>query len=459
MIQLFIRMYGLLIATLAVSFFIQSEVIDYFRKLSTPVNVRERFAGTFYLIEQDLLKLPPAARPARMAELKSGFGTPISLETVQSMRDRFNLNDESIESLSSVQSLERKEGGGYLSKRLSGSDQVVLIEFPGPRDMRREIYIINWTIEFIMVALLTWFWVRPFWRDLVALREATEKVGQGDLSVRVDIKRSSALFDFAHRFNEMTQRIAQLLKSQKDLTNAVSHELRTPLARLRFSQHLATDEPTPEGKDRYLALMDRDINELDELSSELLTYARLESGAPEVVLVRLPAAPWLEDILEAGRRLAEADGKSTVIESELKVTELVCEPRYMARAVSNLLGNALRFAETRIRVTVESDANGFRIVVDDDGPGITPGERERMFQPFTRLDKSRDRATGGFGMGLAIVRQITAWHGGEARIEDGGLGGARIVLTWPLAAPGRPQNSTVGNGSAQTATNQPAVSV
>lgn len=459
MIQLFIRMYGLLIATLAVSFFIQSEVIDYFRKLSTPVNVRERFAGTFYLVEQDLLKFPPPARAARMEEMKAGFGTPITLETNQSIRDRFNLNDESLEALSGIQSLERKEGGGYLAKRLAGSDQIVLIEFPGPKDMRREIYIINWTIEFVMVALLTWFWVRPFWRDLVALREATEKVGEGDLSVRVNIKRSSALYDFAHRFNEMTSRIAQLLKSQKDLTNAISHELRTPLARLRFSQHLAADEPSPEGKDRYLALMDRDINELDELSSELLTYARLESGAPDVVLVKVPAAPWLEDIVDAARRLAAADGRTTVIESDLRVAELVCEPRYMARAVSNLLGNALRFAQARIRVTVEADSQGFRITVDDDGPGITPGERERMFQPFTRLDKSRDRATGGFGMGLAIVRQITVWHGGEARIEDGGLGGARIVLAWPLTTGERTQNSTVRNGSAQTATNEPAVSV
>lgn len=465
MIRLFIKMYGLLIATLVVSFFIQTEVIDYFRSLSTPVNVRERFSGTFFMIEQDLLKSSPDTWKDRVEQLKSGFGTPLSLESRSSMKERFSLGEESAAALDNGRMLthERKPGGYFLSRRVGDTDQVILLEFPGPRDMRREIYAINWTIEFLMVALLLWFWVRPFWRDLMALRGAAEKVGDGDLDVQVDMPKSSPLFDFAHRFNEMTTRINTLLKSQKELTNSVSHELRTPLARLRFSQHLATDEPTAEGKDRYLALMDRDINELDELSSELLTYAKLESGAPDVVLVKVPAAPWLEDILDAARRLAEAEaestGKAITIESNLQVTELVCEPRYMARALSNLLRNALRFAESTIHVDVRLDAEHFRITVDDDGSGIPASEHERLFQPFTRLDKSRDRATGGYGMGLAIVRQIAVWHGGGARIGVSPSGGARILIEWRATSPGRIPPVTNRQAPAQTATNPTPASV
>lgn len=465
MIRLFIKMYGLLIATLVVSFYIQTEVIDYFRSLSTPVNVRERFSGTFFMIEQELLKSPPATWQDKVAQMKPGFGTPLSLESRSTLQSRFELSGESLTALDGGRMLthERKPGGYFLSKRVGESDQVILLEFPGPRDMRREIYAINWTIEFLMVALLLWFWVRPFWRDLMALRGAAEKVGDGDLDVQVDMPRSSPLFDFAHRFNEMTSRIRSLITAQKELTNSVSHELRTPLARLRFSQHLATDEPTAEGKDRYLALMDRDINELDELSSELLTYAKLESGAPDVVLVKVPAAPWLEDILDAARRLAAAEaetsGKSISIEGNLQLGELVCEPRYMARALSNLLRNALRYAETTIHVDVSRDATSFRITVDDDGPGIPASEHERLFQPFTRMDRSRDRATGGFGMGLAIVRQIAVWHGGSARIGVSPTGGARIVIEWQVSAPGGPAAATNRQAPAQTATNPAPASV
>ncbi len=461
MIRLFIKMYGLLIATLVVSFFIQTEVIDYFRSMSTPVNVRERFSGTFFLIEQELGRTPQEKWQEKLAEIKPGFATPLSLESVATVRERLALNDESLAVLSAGKMLtqSRPQGGFALSKRVSGSDQAILLEFPGPRDMRREIYTINWTIEFIMVALLLWFWVRPFWRDLMALRGAAEKVGGGDLDVKVDMPKSSPLYDFAHRFNEMTARISALLKSQKELTNSVSHELRTPLARLRFSQHLATDEPTAEGKDRYLALMDQDINELDELSSELLTYAKLKSGTPDIVLVKVPAAPWLEDIVDAARRLAAAEGKSTRIFAVLQVSELVCEPRYMARAVSNLLRNALRFAESTIQVEVTQCDDHFRVTVDDDGPGILVAERERMFEAFTRLDKSRDRATGGFGMGLAIVRQIAVWHGGTAHIEESPRGGARIVLSWQVVAPGRSPLVTNRHAPAQTATNDTPVTV
>jgi len=458
MIRLFIKMYGLLIATLVVSFFIQTEVIDYFRSLSTPVNVRERFSGMFHLIEKDLLTAPQPTWQSRITEMKPGFGTPLSLEPMNGIRERFNLNEESFATLNAGRMLshERKAGGYFLSRRVAESDQVILLEFPGPRDLRREIYTINWTIEFLMVALLLWFWVRPFWRDLMAIRGAAEKVGNGELDVKVDMRKSSPLFDFAHRFNEMTARISALMQSQKELSNSVSHELRTPLARLRFSQHLAADETTAEGKDRYLALMDRDINELDELSSELLTYAKLESGMPDIVLLKVPAAPWLEDILEAARRLAVAEGKDIAMTSDLKVAELVCEPRYMARAVSNLLRNALRFAEHEIRVSVGRDASSFVITVDDDGPGVPEAERQRLFQPFTRLDKSRDRATGGFGMGLAIVKQIALWHGGTACIESAPSGGARITLRWNGQGVTPATNRQLPS---QTATNEVAASV
>lgn len=460
MIRLFIKMYGLLIATLIVSFFIQTEVIDYYRTLSGPVSVRERFKGTFHLIEEALKTTPQSGWNTRFDELKKGFGAPAWLESLSDVRKRMDLNDESFESLASerITARDRPEGGFYLSKRVAGSDMAVVLEFPGPKDMRNQIYAINWSIEMLMMALLLWFWVRPFWRDLMGLRTAAEKAGGGNLDVKVDVRNGSPLAEFARVFNDMTERISALMKSQKNLTNSVSHELRTPLARLRFSQHLACEERTTGGKDKYLALMERDIDELDELSSELLTYAKLESGTPDFVLVKVPALPWIDDLMGGARRFAQTREKSIAIDAGVDVDEVLCEPRYMGRAVSNLLSNAVRFAETRIQLTVTREGDFNIIHVDDDGPGIVPAERERLFQPFTRLDKSRDRSTGGFGMGLAIVRQIALWHGGQTDVGDAPLGGARITITWPVRRP-PVANSANGHVSSQSATNEVAGTV
>jgi two-component system, OmpR family, sensor kinase ParS len=455
MIRLFAKMYGLLIATLIFSFIIQIEVIDYYRTLSGAVSVRDRFKGTFHLIEDALKNTPPAAWNTRFDELKQGFGNPAWLEPMNDVRKRLAANDEAFDALKSesLQAFDRPAGGFYLAKRVPGTEMGVVLEFPGPKDLRNQINIINWSIEMLMMALLLWFWVRPFWRDLLALRGAAEKAGGGNLDVKVEVRKGSPLAEFARVFNEMTVQISALMKSQKNLTNSVSHELRTPLARLRFSQHLACEESTTEGKDRYLTLMERDIDELDELSSELLTYAKLESGMPDFVLVKVPAQPWMDDLVDGAQRLAEAKEKNISIDAGVDSDELLCEPRYMGRAVSNLLSNAVRFAESRILVTVTRQGPLNVIHVDDDGPGIVPAERERLFRPFTRLDKSRDRSTGGFGMGLAIVSQIALWHGGRASVSDAPLGGARLTITWPTRRPAA-TNPADSHVPSQSATNE-----
>jgi len=283
------------------------------------------------------------------------------------------------------------------------------------------------------------------------LRLAAEKAGEGHFEVNVDMRIGSPLFQFAQVFNDMTQRIGALLKAHKNLTNSVSHELRSPLARLRFSQHLASEESTAEGKDRYLALMEHDITELDELSTELLTYAKLERGTPDITLLKIPAEPWLNDIVTNVEQAALSENKSIQVAADIRIDELICEPRYMGRAISNLLRNALRFAKRQVCVAVKQEAGRFVIHVDDDGPGVPHAERERLFEPFARMDSSRDRTTGGFGMGLAIVRQIAIWHGGTAAISDSPLGGARITLEWPVQAQGEP-SVTNRQKTAQSAT-------
>lgn len=463
MFKLFLKMYGFLIATLVVSFYIQTEVIDYFRGMSAPISVKERFAPTFFLIEEALKPLPRETWSAKFSELKQGFSYPATLSPLFEIRRRFVDEQASGDVFTSlgadrIVAFERPEGGFFLAKKLRNSDLGVVLEFPGPRDMRTMVYLINWSVEFVLVALLLWFWVRPFWRDLMALHAAAEKAGEGNLDVAVQMRRHSPLYQFALGFNSMTQRIDALLKAHKNLTNSVSHELRTPLARLRFSQHLAQEEASTQGKDRYLALMERDIDELDELSSELLTYAKLERGMPDLAPAKVIAEPWVNEIVLTIRHIAAAAHKIVRVSAEVRVGEVICEPRYMERAISNLMRNAVRFAESEIHFSISRVDGHFVAQVDDDGPGIPADERVRLFEPFARIDRSRDRATGGFGMGLAIVKQIAVWHGGGVTIEDSALGGARITLVWPVPAI-PPASDTIGHLQSQTGTESLAPTV
>jgi len=434
-IRLFLKLYGVLIATLALSFVVQMHLMDYvWRHTSHGFDFRLRFAPTFHLVEEALAPLPEAAWPARVRELASGFGMPARVEGLDALPERARLNPHHAADLDAgrIASLDRDGGGFQLMKRVRASRHVVVIDFPGPdtRRVRMLTYAVNWAIEFAIVAVLVFFWVRPFWRDLRRLHFAAEKVGAGHFEVSARVGRFSPLRQFSEAFGAMAARIAALLHSHRMLTSAVSHELRTPIARLRFSHSLAIGEPDAPGKDRYLLRMEGDIAEIDALTSELLDYARLERSVPAIRQETVPVAPWLEDVLADARNGGAPASEGIEIRATAEVESVRCEPRYMARAVVNLLRNASQHAHSTVAFSLATTEGRTVIHVDDDGRGIPKAERERLFEPFARLEDSRDRDSGGFGLGLAIVRQVARWHGGDARISESPLGGARVSIIW-----------------------------
>jgi two-component system sensor kinase ParS len=433
-IRLFLKLYGVLIATLVLSFVVQMQLMEYvWREASSRFDFRVRFVPTFHLIEEALEGTPGAERPRRFGELARGFGLPARLTPSEGLAERARFKPEQAEAFErgAIVSLDREGGGFTLVKKLR-SGEAAALDYPGPdnRRVKMTIYAVNWAVEFGIVAILVFFFVRPFWRDLLAVRRAAEAVGRGEFEARAEVGRYSALRELALAFNTMTKQVASLLQSHRTLTSAVSHELRTPLARLRFSHSLAREEATAEAKDRFLARMERDIAEIDELTTELLDYARLERGAPAIRLESVPAEPWLEDLLADARDQAGNPELPVRILAEVGVESMRCEPRYMARAVVNLLRNAVMHARSTVRVSLRRENERTVIDVDDDGGGIEPRDRERLFEPFVRLDRSRARDSGGFGLGLAIVRQIARWHGGDAVISDSPLGGARVSIAW-----------------------------
>ena len=437
MIKLFIRTFGLLIATLLMSFYVQVQILDRMvmeanQKRSGKTDVRERFRPTFYFVERELLPYPAESWPRRLAAHKEVFTNPARIIPLAEMKA--SLGDY-------VESAQRLEAGSivthdigptsfYMMKRITGSDYVMAMEFTMPANIRAEVNAMNLTVEAAFVAVFVWLLIVFFWRDMMKLNRAADKVGEGDFSFHVELGKRAALRPLADSFNTMKDRIRSLISSHRNLTNAISHEFRTPITRLRFRHELAIDAKTLEEKDHELQLMNSAIDQLDDLSTELLEYARLDREEPKLDIAPIDVEPWLNDLAEDARELASATGRDVQISVHADCDEVDGDYRYLSRAVANLLQNAVRYARQRVELRVEMAGGKRRLQVDDDGAGIPVADRERLFEPFTRLDNSRDRQSGGSGIGLAIVKQIARWHNGSAQIGESGLGGTRVSLTW-----------------------------
>lgn len=298
------------------------------------------------------------------------------------------------------------------------------------------IQYIAYVIVFAMVLLGLMIWLQPHWRDLERLRVAAARFGAGDLAARARLRGGSSIRQLCMYFNTMADQIGRLIQSQRDLVNAASHELRTPITRLEFGlANLADTLDDRVARARVHALRS-DVEELDLLVGELLTLGMLQRKSSPPTLEPVELAAFLRG--STGVSAEELQVRSTRLEWAIaqELGEVAVEPHSLRRAFSNLMRNALRYADGVIRVSADAEGEGWRLTVEDDGVGIAPEDRERVFEPFSRLDRSRDRATGGYGLGLSIVRQVAERHGGQVRAEASVLGGARFVLSLPRREPG-----------------------
>ncbi len=245
---------------------------------------------------------------------------------------------------------------------------------------------------------------------------AAENFGKGRDVARFKPEGAREVRQAAAAFLSMRERIQRQIAQRTAMLSGVSHDLRTPLARMKLQLEMLGPI---EGADELKA----DVAEMERMLEEYLAFARGEgTEAPAPVDVGL----LLEEVAATARR----EGRTISVKIE---GDLVIPARLQAirRAVSNVLVNGLRHGST-VAAAARRLGDWIEITVDDDGPGIPPESREDVFRPFFRLDASRNPATGGVGLGLAIVRDIMRGHGGDATIEASPLGGARAKLRFPV---------------------------
>ncbi len=298
--------------------------------------------------------------------------------------------------------------------------------------------VIAGIIGLALMALMVYFLVRPLQRRLNKMEKAVIEVGKGNLSVRVDASGKNAIGQLANAFNGMTEHISRLIHSQQEMIRAVSHELRTPVARIRFGLEMLVDQESQQQREQQVNALDEDIDQLDSLIDEVLTYARLEQGSPKIEFEKVNVAEIIEDIVKELKPIASQC--EFIIDNDYEQQykkALISEvhPLYWKRAIQNLISNAVKYGKEKVRIQIiYNDLTKMAAVrVEDNGVGIPKESREKVFEPFSRLDNSRTRETGGYGLGLSIVRRIADWHGGSVRVEKASkLQGACFIFEWPL---------------------------
>ena len=327
--------------------------------------------------------------------------------------------------------------GGHVRICVPAGSDAVLVAQLEEKNLRRPE---GWTLlapismMFLVSVVAATLLLLPTVRRLDRLRDATAAIGAGKLDTHVDVGDEDAIGDLERHFNEMTTRIRSLLGGQRELLQAVAHEIRTPIARIRWAQELAATTADPEERAKRLAVVDQQVLELDELVSELLVFHRYDDGTAQIQRRSVSVRAVIEEVVEgiAARRPTldieirtgprSADGAGATVQAH---------PRSFERVLKNLVSNAVRHARGHVLIEVQDQDGGVRIDISDDGPGIPATDRERIFEPFARADPSRERESGGVGLGLAIVRRIMGAHGGSVAVSEADRGGARFSTTWP----------------------------
>lgn len=291
------------------------------------------------------------------------------------------------------------------------------------------ILLVGTPLLIAFVAATVWIIIGRTLHPVEAIRSEVDSIGDRELDRRVPVPDiDDEIGRLATTMNQMLDRLEQASNQQRHFVADASHELRSPLAAIRAQ--LEVDLVHPEQADWPAAnaeILDETLR-MQRLVDDLLLLARSDSGT--LPTTRQPVD--LDDLV-----FSETDRlqpTTAVIDtSRISGAQVVGDRAALSRVVRNLLENAARYANSRVDVTLTEADGTATLTIDDDGPGIPPDDRTRVFDRFTRLDQARDRDHGGAGLGLAIAKEVVDHHAGTLAIDEGRNGGTRVTLRIPTA--------------------------
>lgn len=277
--------------------------------------------------------------------------------------------------------------------------------------------------------LLSLFFSRVLIKPINALKHATSQLANGQLDTRVEITNKSGdeLTTLAKDFNQMAQRLESLVTSQKRLMADISHELRSPLTRLQMATGLAQLKQSSE-QESYLARIEKEANNLDKMISDVLKLSRLEANNQYIEKELQPLQSILQQVLKDAEFESEQQQKTLII-SGASQKQLPLDAALIASAFENILRNAIKYAKTTIHCTIDDNENNIIITICDDGDGVSDADLPYLLEPFYRVSQSRERQSGGAGLGLAIAKQAIELHQGTISLANQPNSGLKVTIT------------------------------
>lgn len=309
------------------------------------------------------------------------------------------------------------------------SDNRVLIMGPianfEPLPTNVLLTMLGFTAGFIIV--VAYLMVRRMELRIGVIVDFVNNLAKGDLSSRTELKGKDQFAHLASRVNSMAVQIEELMLSQKEMLQAISHDLRTPIARIRFRLDMLSDDAEGPALEQKTNAIKNDIEELESLISQVLTHMKL-TQADEVLCQPIVLADDLNALLEEQSLAFPSIDFNFDVETQLQI---LADPLMFKRMMQNLVTNAAKHAKQQVLVIANQLPQGIELSVHDDGEGIPAEQRNKIFEPFYRIDSSRNRKTGGYGLGLSIIKKIADLHRAKIRVEQSHLGGALFVVFMP----------------------------
>ncbi len=300
------------------------------------------------------------------------------------------------------------------------------------RQQLNSFYIVGAAMIIISLALALLFskWlVKP----LTQLGASARRVAQGDFDSRIDYYANDELGELCRNFNEMSARLKANDNTRKQWVANISHEMRTPLAVLKAQIEAVQDgirPPTPEN----LKLLASKASELSRLIDDLFELALSDSDALRLDISEINFAALIQGYVEEVKPHVESEGFTIkFLDHTTQSQRVSADPRRLYQVFENLLQNSLRYSHApgRLEWTLEESKHEFRLYVDDSTPAVPESELTNIFNRLYRLEKSRNRATGGAGLGLSLCQNLIRAHRGHIHAENSPIGGLRIVITLP----------------------------
>ena len=421
--KLFVQFYLLLFVCFLVMTMLVGLVYKFTAERAGRQSLDDLMKSSLYLMRSELREIPPRDWSKTLKELDLNLSFDLRIEPL----NKFQLAESSMEHLRRGDIVALDDQYTFI-QRIPRSHYVLAVGPVPYLYYLHEMRLLDVALlAFIAISLAfpVFIWMRPHWQDMLRLETAAQRFGEGHLTERIHFDSMSSFERLGVVFNQMADNINTLIASKKQLTDGIAHELRTPLVRLRYRLEMSENLTKAESQ-----ALNRDIGQLEGLIDELLTYARLDRPQNELILTTPDLPAWIRAHVE--------DIQTVNPQRDVSLVQLTpghygaLDMRLMERVLDNLVNNAMRYSHQQIQVSLTLNAGRATLLVDDDGPGIAPDERERVFEPFVRLDPSRDRATGGCGLGLAIVHSIGHAMSGEVTCDTSPLGGARFCFSWPV---------------------------